>query len=441
MLRNYQTDAIIRIKESYKKNFKSPCLVAPCGAGKSIIVAEMAKQTTLKGNQVLFLVHRQELCEQIENTFMNWGVNMGHCQIAMVQTITRRLKTTKEPKLIITDENHHCLAKSYLKIYEHFPKAYKIGVTATPVRLNGSGLGEVNDILINTVSCKWLVKNNYLAPFDLWAPPIADFSKLKTKMGEYVIGEAEEILDKPAICGDVVKYYKKLADNKKAICYCVSVNHSKIMEQAFKDAGIKAAHIDGCTPNQERKEIIEMFRNGEIKILCNVDLISEGFDVPDCEVAILLRPTQSLTLYIQQSMRCMRYQDNKKAIIIDHVGNCFRHGTPDADRDWTLDPKKKQDDTPSVKQCLSCYYTYIPEKKTDKKCPKCGYSLPVEEISKPRVLNYIPDAELEKIEQEIVIDYRTPDDCNSLKELYELAKNRGYQKGWAWHQAKRRGLV
>lgn len=433
-LREYQQKAIQDIQNAYRKKFKAPCLVAPCGAGKSIIVAEMAKRTTEKNNRVLFLVHRQELCEQIENTFKWWGVNMEFVQIGMVQTITRRLKNTIEPKLIITDENHHCLANSYKKIYEHFPDAYKIGVTATPVRLNGAGLGEVNDVLVNTVSCKWLINNNFLSPFKYFAPELVDFSKLKTKRGEFAVGEVDELINQKVICGNAISHYKELAYGKKAICYCASISHSQRMAEAFNSSGIPAVHIDGETPKGERKDAIDKFRSGEIKILCNVDLISEGFDVPDCEVAILLRPTQSLTLFIQQSMRCMRYQPGKTAIILDHVGNCKRFGLPDKERIWTLEgkKKKKEESEVSIRQCPNCYCTFEPEPV----CPECGHVFGGGERKQLEEI----DGTLKEV-TEIVIDYQTPEECQSLGELVDLAKRRGYKIGWAWHQAKRLGVV
>ena len=138
----------------------------------------------------------------------------------------------------------------------------------------------------------------------------------------------------------MVKHYKKLSDGKQAICYCSNIKQSIKMAAEFNQAGIVAKHIDGETPKAEREAAIEYFRQGKIMVLCNVDLISEGFDVPDCNTAILLRPTQSYGLFIQQSMRCMRYKEGKIAVIIDHVGNVGRFGTPDMEREWTLDPKK-----------------------------------------------------------------------------------------------------
>ena len=343
-LRDYQVDLIRRTQHSWRTGHKAPCIVLPCGGGKSVIVAEIAKRTTLNYKNVLFLVHRKELCEQIFRTFSWWGVDMSLCDIMMVQTASRRFEKLRTPDLIITDENHHSKSNSYRKIYDYFKKAYRVGVTATPVRLDGSGLIDVNDDLIVGVSAKWLIENQCLAPYDYYAPDIADLSGLKILRGEFDSKSIENALSKPKIFGDVIKYYQQFAKGVKAVCYCASVKHSENMAEEFRKAGIPAEHIDGETPKEKRSQIIEDFRNGKIQILCNVDLISEGFDVPDCGCVIMLRPTQSLTLYIQQAMRCMRYRPNKKAIILDHVGNYSRHGMPDDDREWTLEgnPKKHQ---------------------------------------------------------------------------------------------------
>jgi superfamily II DNA or RNA helicase len=404
--------------------------------GKSIIVADMAKKATEKGNRVLFLVHRKELCDQIEETFRTYGVNMKLCKIGMVQTITRRLKKMKEPQLIITDENHHCLAESYKRIYEAFPNARCVGVTATPCRLNGGGLGDVNDELVIGVSAKWLIENNFLAPYDYYAPSVADLTGLHVKVGEYVTKEIEERLIKKSIFGDVISYYRQLADGKQAICYCASISHSEQMAENFREAGISAQHIDGSTVKSERNLVIKKFRSGEIKILCNVDLISEGFDVPDCEAAILLRPTKSLTLYIQQSMRCMRYKPGKRAVIIDHVGNYLRFGLPDFDREWTLEPKKKgaKKEEPEIKvrQCPECFYTH----EYADICPKCGFMYPVKE----RTLEEIKEAKLELI-TEIVLDYDTPTECTTMAELVAYGRRKGYKSGWSYMEGKRRGII
>ncbi|MBS4538191.1 DEAD/DEAH box helicase [Clostridium sp. D2Q-11] len=438
-LREYQANLINKVRKAYIEGYKSPCIVSPCGSGKSVMIAEISKKTTAKKNRVLFLVHRKELKDQIRETFEWWGVDLDYVEIGMVQTIVRRLDKTEQPSLIITDENHHSLANSYKKIYKYFPNARLVGFTATPIRLNGGGLGEINDKLIIGPTVTELIEWGNLAPFKYYAPEVIDTSKLKVRRGEYVSKDIEDLFENKAIWGDVVKHYKKLSDEKQAICYCSSIKQSKKMEQEFNENEIVAKHIDGKTPKAERDAAIEYFRQGKIMVLCNVDLISEGFDVPDCNTAILLRPTQSLALYIQQSMRAMRYKEGKTAIIIDHVGNVGRFGTPDLDREWSLKPKKGSNSTIKeenpVKQCQECFYTV--ERKV-KICPECGFEFGQEE------------KEIEQVESELVeidsiagftTDYRKPEDCKNMAELYKLAKHKGYKPGWAWYQGKLLGFV
>ena len=218
------------------------------------------------------------------------------------------------------------------------------------------------------------------------------------------------------------------------------------MAAAFNAAGIEAEHIDGETPKAERDEVVKEFKGGAIDILCNVDLISEGFDVPDCECAILLRPTQSLTLYIQQAMRCMRYRPGKRAIIIDHVGNYARHGLPDDDREWTLEKKdrsqraeKSESAENTVTQCPVCFLTFHSKNKAGEAvrvCPYCGAEIPIKERKQIEE----KEAALEKIEG-FRIDYSDPESCKSYSELLLYAKKHGYKPGWAYYQAKKRGMI
>lgn len=432
-LYDYQNKSINELKQSWRDGYKRPCIVLPCGAGKSVIASEIAKRSTDNGRNVLFLVHRQELCDQIRNTFTEYGVNMNLCTVNMVQTVSHNLDAVSEPSLIITDENHHCIANTYKKIYSAFPKAYCVGLTATPVRLNGGGLGEINDKLIIGPTVKQLITQNRLAPYRYYAPALADVSKLVTRGGDYAADEVELLMDKPKIYGDVIKFYNQLGNGGKAVCYCATIRHSKAMAEQFTAAGIPARHIDGSTPKAERAQIVADFRSGKIRILCNVDLISEGFDVPDCSAAILLRPTKSLTLYIQQAMRCMRYQPDKTAVIIDHVGNVHRHGLPDADHQWTLEPKpptKKQAQAEvKIKQCPECYYTHVPAEV----CPNCGhvYEKTEREIKEQQEAKLI----------EITSGYTNPSQCSSIQEIFAYVKAKGYKKGYAYYLARERGWL
>jgi len=443
-LRDYQSGYIESVRQAYRDGFKAPCVVAPCGAGKSIIIGSIAKQTADKGNRVLFLVHRKELCDQIEETFTRIGIPKAQYKIGMVQTLVRCLDRIEKPALIITDENHHALAASYRKIYDYFPDVLKLGFTATPIRLNGSGLGDVNDVLIEEVTAKWLIENKFLAPYIYYAPKLIDDNKLKlNNLKEFSDQSITEAMQEKTIFGDVIRHYEKLADGGQAIAYCHNIAASKETAGAFQAHGINAVHIDAKTPKAERDAVIKKFREGEIKILCNVDLIGEGFDVPDCSTVIMLRPTQSLSLYIQQSMRGMRYKPNKVSVIIDHVDNISRHGPPDMEREWDLKGKKKKQELDiKIKQCLNCFAVYDPK---ESKCPLCGYAPKVEE--KETQYEYDEAAELEKIDTDNFVfklehpKATPPEECTSYAGLLEYAKEVGRKPAWAAIQARERGFA
>ncbi|EKL0520838.1 DEAD/DEAH box helicase [Listeria monocytogenes] len=409
------------------------------GAGKSVILSEIIRMTTHNKNHVLFLVHRKELIDQIRNTLIMNEVDMSYVKLGMVQTIVRRLNKTSEPSLIIIDESHHVLANSYKKIIHHFSKAKVVGFTATPVRINGGGLGDINDTLIEKVNVKWLIENQFLASYKYYAPEIVQTESLNVKRtGEFDMTGLDDQFNKKMIWGDVIKHYRKLADGEQAILYASSLYQSQKMAASFEQVGITAAHIDGKTPKTERDHIIQQFRNGDIKVLCNLDLIGEGFDVPDCSTVIMLRPTQSLSLYIQQSMRGMRYRPGKTSIIIDHVGNVSRFGLPDMERTWTLEPKKgsnsKKAEAP-VKICPDCFMTVL---SSNKQCEHCGHEFKVE--VKPIQID--DAAELQEITEPVFqVDYSSPNDCKNMKELYDYAKQHNYKRGWAYHQGKVRGFI
>ncbi|WP_219931898.1 DEAD/DEAH box helicase, partial [Listeria seeligeri] len=335
--------------------------------------------TTYNKNNVLFLVHRKELIDQIRNTLTMNDVDMNFVNLGMVQTVVRRLEKTSEPALIIIDESHHVLANSYKKIINHFSNAKVVGFTATPVRINGGGLGDINDMLIEKVNVKWLIENQFLAPYKYFAPEIVQTETLEIKRtGEFDMTGLDDQFNKRMIWGDVIKHYQKLANGEQAILYASSLYQSEKMAMSFASVGITSAHIDGKTPKSIRDDIIQRFREGEIKVLCNLDLIGEGFDVPDCSTVIMLRPTQSLSLYIQQSMRGMRYRTGKTAIIIDHVGNVNRFGLPDMERKWSLEAKKGSNSNKAeapVKICPDCFMTVL---STNIKCSHCGHEFKVE---------------------------------------------------------------
>ena len=245
----------------------------------------------------------------------------------------------------------------------------------------------------------------------------------------------------PQIYGDVIENFRKFADNKKTIVYTHNVESSKTVAEKFNQEGYNALQVDGKTPKQQRELAMEMFREGKVNILVNAELYGEGVDVPDCECVILLRPTESLTLFIQQTMRAMRYQPNKQAIIIDHVGNYTRHGLPNTEHDWQeyfegSNKKSKSDNSIPIKECPECFgvvesaYTI---------CPYCGCEFPKEETQE---LTIDETAELEEVTNEMItLNFKKPEDCNNMKELADLGKSLGYKPGWSYIQGKRLGLI
>lgn len=427
-----------KARNAIAEGSKGVLIQSPPGSGKSVVIATIAKKATEKKNHVLFIVHRKELAEQIQKTFKRQQVDKQHTTIMTVGKVVNRLDKLPYPSIIITDETHHSRAKTYKKIYDYYSDAFRLGFTATPWRMSGKGFTDIYDEMIKGKEVDWLIDNYFLAPFDYYAPTLADLEQLKiSSSGDYTKKSMDEAVSS-AIFGDVVEHYKKLANGRKTILYAHSVEASKKLAETFKEKGIEAIHADSKTPPKERSQIMNDFRNGEIPVLCNVDLISEGFDVPDCSCVILVRPTASLVLHLQQSMRSMRYQEDKKAIIIDHVGNYAKHGLPNTTHDWTIKDrakkKKKDSDAPPIKQCPKCHHV-VHSRVT--MCDLCGHEFKSESPNAKYV-----DAELKKVDEvKFKTDYRKiriqekygrkkVDELETLEDFYLFAMSRNYKLGW-----------
>lgn len=430
-LRDYQKETVELARQAFREKNNSILIVLPCGAGKTVLFAYIAQQAQKKGNRVLFLVHRVELLDQTIATFNKFGINTIGIDIAMVQTTANQFKKGDIPEynLIIFDEAHHSTSNTWKTIIDNQPQAKIVGLTATPCRLDGKPLGDIYEHLIVGISANNLISRGFLSEYDYFAPTVTDLSKLKKKGSDYDMANAEELLDDPAIFGDIIKHYKQLANNMQTICYCPTRAYSRKIAQLFNDNGISAIHFDGETPKKERNQIIQDFRDKKIQILCNVDLISEGFDVPDCYCCILLRPTQSSALFIQQATRALRPAPNKKAVIIDHIGNYIRHGFPTQDREWSLEkPLVKYKETNDngelkVRQCMVCFGTF----PTAPVCPYCGTPY---EPTKEELAN-IEKIELKRIKEEEAIKLKALKEQRRLEKQAEAEKKQRMDEGVA----------
>ena len=389
------------------------------------------------------LAHRKELAEQHKQLFADFGLDGENIRVALFWSEVNRLGQYDTPDLIIADETHW-IPNTMRKVLDYYG-CRVIGLTATPTRLTGDPLGAVYEDMIVGVGVKELIERNRLAPYDYYSVPVADVSGLSIRNGDYVIGESEELLMKPAIYGDVVDAYKKFANGKKTLVYCTSIKHSKSVAEAFENAGYKSIHMDSNTTKQERDRIMADFRSGAIQILCNVLLIVEGISVPDCECCILLRPTLSTTIYLQSAMRCMRYAPGKRAVIIDMVMNYLRLGLPDEDRVWSLgEPLKRKPRTDDngdfyIRTCPECYMVF----KTAPICPFCGTAYPLH----PREIQAREEIELQRITAEEMARVEAEKKkarleqgrAQTFEELVAIGKAKGYKNPAYWATQVMRG--
>ena len=437
MLRDYQQTVYRKTVEAFRQGYKRPLVVLPCGGGKSYLFAEMARNTH---GEVLILTHRRELLSQHNDLLNNLGIN---ARVSMVLTEANRLGQYQRPALIITDEAHLSRSPSWMRILDYY-NTYTVGFTATPVRLDGLPLNQY-DTLIEGVTVKWLIENHRLAPFEYYAPTAVETDGLRVAGGDYVIEDMEQLMSDRAIYSNVLKSWQRLAGNDKTIAYCVSVKHAKETADMFCNAGYSARMICGGTPEKEREAIMQQFRNGDIQILCNVGIISEGVSIDDVICCLLLRPTESHALYWQQAMRCMRYQPGKVAKIIDCVGNYTRNPLPDADVTWSLNsaPKKRKPMNDEgnfyIRMCPSCFKVF----QTAPICPYCGTAYPLH----PREIKAHEDIELARITAEDAARAEAARKrmrmevgrARTLPELLAIAEERGYSPAWAYKMMKVRG--
>ena len=354
-------------------------LQLPTGAGKTVIMGKMIQECIKKNKKCIFVVHRVELANQSKKIFESFNLqpvmlsNFSKFQkravkinynlvIAMAQTLVNCKFHLENYDLIIFDEAHHCPAKTWKKIItKTSEKTYTIGMTATPIRSDNKGLKTIYDILLSPYSIKELIKETVLCDYDIVS--------LDVEVEKFF----EETEEKNQIFGDIRYHFLKYCKNKQTIIFCPNLFFSKKLAEMLQEEGIKIKHIDCNSDPEERKKIIEEYRKNKIQVLTNMDLISEGFDVPQTSCVMMLRNTDSLALYLQQIGRCLRKKnDGGKAIIIDMVGNVFKHGLPCGKREWSLKYGVRGENSNAAKEfkkCAKCQVLLI----SGMICKVCGY--------------------------------------------------------------------
>lgn len=457
-LRPYKTEAVSKLRSSYAAGHRAPLLALPTGGGKTIIFAAITSAARTKGRGVLIVVHRRELIRQASAKLTLAGVSHGTIaagfdtapnelvQVASVQTLARRLDTLPTFDLVIFDEAHHCQAATWRALLKAQLDAKLLGVTATPVRLDGKGLGVhaggcFDDLIVGPPIAE-LVAGEFLSPTKCFVPARRiDLTGVRTRAGDFVAADLEPLVNTGTVIGDVVEQYRRRADHQPAIAFCISVAHAEHVAETFRDASYRAACVHGKLPAAERDALIAGLGDGTIEILTSCDLISEGLDVPAVGAVMLLRPTKSLGLFMQQVGRGMRPAAGKGALVVlDHVGNTLIHALPDAERIWSLAAGVEKTRQPApMWTCPECGCV---NPLAARICAECGFERPLPAPEpKPKQFTHLPGdlAELtaEKLARARSLSYGQVIRLRlSEAELREFARARGYKQGWVFHRLR-----
>ncbi len=439
-LRPYQLNAVARVRDAARTGRRRILLVCPTGGGKTSIACELIRRALERGRRALFVAHRRELITQAYRRLLDFGLpesTVGvimasdsrrrpgaRVQVASIDTLRNRAKPRAD--LVVVDEAHRCLARSYRDLAEHYRHAVHLGLTATPYRADGRGLGDAYDELVVVTSPRELIAQGYLVePRVFTVPPSAmpDLSAIRVRGGDYDKRALEEAVDQKSLVGNLVEHWRRHAEGVRTVVFATSVAHSRNISERFREAGVASEHLDGTTPNDERDAMLARLNSGETRVVASVGTLCEGWDQPSVKCAILARPTKSTGLYLQMAGRILRPFEGQQAIILDHAGCVMEHGLPQQDREFSLEGAKKRKGQgggePPAKMCPECF-AVVP--LSVRECPACSATL-----SAPR-------EDVEETADELV--EVTVDDVQRLEwqRLQALASLRGYKPGWAIHR-------
>jgi len=449
-LRDYQVTASNQLHVELANGTQKVIIGLPTGGGKTTIAASLIFEMIEQKRTVLFLAHRRELIDNAADRLRLYGIRPGiiqgskrmviaPVQVASVQTLGRR--TPPHADVVFLDECHHSTSPTWKRLIDHYTAigSHVIGLTATPYRTDGKPLGDLYHKMIYPVTMKDLVSDGFLVAPKFYGPKV-DFSKVKIKGSDYDPNELASMFDRREMYGAMVDNYRRFADGKRGFVFNPKVNVSVGAVQAFRDAGYRAAHVDGDTPVLERDNLVNALRRGDVDLLCNVNLFTEGVDIPQAEVAILNRSTVSKSLYLQMVGRVLRPHGTKQqAIVIDQGGNYYHFGgfpmdeIPDLATGADTKKKKKAGASPA-KECPSCG---LLQHLSAANCEECGHNF--------RVPKKLKQVEFVDIEEQLAIMQgsgeladllRKPSDTLTIPELEIIRTHKGYKPGWLVRQLK-----
>jgi superfamily II DNA or RNA helicase len=392
-LRDYQKDDTAKIEAALDAAMKV-LYVLPTGAGKTVVAAAIVARAVQTGKRVLMLTHRREILKQtsfkipFEHGLIQAGLNIDlsyPIQIASIQTLWARcMRTDKVPlpaaDVIIIDEAHHIAAQTWRLILEAYTNARAIGLTATPCRGDGRGLGNYFDLIIEGPQIPELIAQKYLVPTVYYAPANPDLRGVETRQGDYAVNQLADRMNRNDLVGDIVSNWHKYGQRRKTLVFCVDVAHSMHVKDEFLKSGVRAEHVDGATPKTERDAVLVRLASGETELVANCMVLTEGFDSPAISCIVLARPTKQIGLFRQMAGRGLRPAPGKtNLILIDHSGAVYRHGLLEDPIEWTLDITKRAEnpthETRSQKEisrlveCSKCGSL----RKGGEACGNCGF--------------------------------------------------------------------
>lgn len=468
-LRAYQVKGVDGIHAARAAGHKRILFVLPTGGGKTSVAAHLIHEATAKAWSTFFLAHREELINQCSKRLDDQGVphgiikagnrrvNSSPVQVASVQTLVNRIRPKEDAPpnlldvgykcdLMIIDEAHRALASTYLECVNAFPDGMVLGLTATPVRSDGRGLGDLFNAIVTCSSPSELTEMGFLVPSRVFTTPLEpDLSKVKVKMGEYDKRQLEEVMNNAKLVGDVYTQWKLHGGDRQTVIFSSSRAHGQEILRVFQEKGENFRYLDGDTPSEERAAMLADLEAYRIRGVINMGVLTEGWDCPPVSCVQIVRPTKSLALYLQMAGRGLRplpgedgwsrerwgKRKKQNCILIDHGGNTMRHGLVTEDREWTLEGEKVKERS-NLKKCFKCGAVH------DKhKCPECGHvNKKPKPVLSPEEAQYVQDiaqaveADLEEVDLEKILARRNGE-IDFFKKCLAEQIDRGYRPGYA----------
>lgn len=437
------------------KAHRSILLQSATGSGKTQVAVSVIKDSLGKGKTIWFVAPRKELLNQISNCMRDWEINHSfiaagrtynphaYVHIVSLQSFASRMDDIKPPDFCIIDEIHYGGA-GLTRLVEWLVAhgVYILALSATPERMDGRGLGDYCQYMVRGPSIRWLIDNKFLSQYRAFAPSKVDLKGIRTIAGEYNQKQlAERMESDRVLVGSAIRHYKQHAEGKLAVAFAVGIKHSQILEAQFKEAGIIAKHIDGTTPEDERRRIARAFAMREIQVLTSAELLCFGWDLASAsgikgvsvQCLIDCQPTKSLPKQLQKWGRGLRY-DGETHIFLDHANNFETHGLPCEEREWSLDGrgKRSQERSINVRQCSKCYACHYPAAV----CPMCGYVYPVESRAIEEIDGDLTEMAIsdEKKEIERKMKRMEVGRAKTQEDLERIADERNYHWGWVKRQ-------